>query len=90
MAAGLKLIKFSFGEQEIKYKFPCNASTDAIDSYLRRAFHFSNDIQYFLIDNKDGSHIDISSLCYLVDGSNISIKVENINKSSRDERTSDV
>ena len=62
--------------------FPCNASETLIDKTLRKQFGLSDSIQYCLFDMKDEALIDISSLCYLEDNSNILIEINDVEKSS--------
>ncbi len=77
----MKVMNFLLGTEKLKYKFPSDAYVNLIDSALRREFNLSRDINYSLIDMKDNAVVDLSSLIYLDDQSNIFINIKDMNKS---------
>lgn len=77
----MKVMNFLLGTEKLKYKFPSDASVNLIDSALRREFNLLRDINYSLIDMNDNAVVDLSSLIYLDDQSNIIINIKDMNKS---------
>jgi hypothetical protein len=90
MAVSLKIFKVSFGEKKIKFKLASNAPGTEIDKLFRDTFDISSEVEYSLIDMKDNTIIDVSSVCYLDEESSICIKSRTINGSSRNESASAV
>ncbi|CAF2059862.1 unnamed protein product [Rotaria magnacalcarata] len=80
MASPMKIINFSLGTEKFRYKSSCNASRNLIDDTIRDEFNLANNVKYFLIDTGDNTFVDISSLCYLDDESNIIVEIRDEKK----------
>lgn len=61
-----------------------NLSANTIDTALRREFNLVHDVKYSLVDTMDNTIVDISTLIYLQDESDISIRIKPTNKSMKD------
>jgi hypothetical protein len=70
----MKIIKFSSGTNSFRYKFPTDTPVHIIDQRIRYEFKLSKNINYSLIDTRDDTVIEISSIGHLDDESNVFIK----------------
>jgi hypothetical protein len=86
MASGfpMKIIKFSFATESFRYKFPYDTPFSTIDNRIRYEFKLPKNIyNYSLIDSRDNTIIEISSLRHIEDESNVFVKI-------RDDQSSNI
>lgn len=79
----MKIINFVLQTEKIRYKFPLDVSADTIDKAIRREFNLLNDVNYSLVDTADNAIIDISTVKYLNDESEILIRIKSIENRSQ-------
>ena len=79
----MKIINFVLQTEKIRYKFPLDISADTIDKTIRREFNLLNDVNYSLVDTADNTIIDISTVKYLNDESQILIRIKSIENRSQ-------
>ena len=76
MAARTKVINFfSSRRKAFRYKFPYDELANVIDNRIRYELSLSIDTKYSLIDLRDSSIIEISTLRYLDDGSIVFVRM---------------
>ncbi|CAF1687852.1 unnamed protein product [Adineta ricciae] len=76
MSFEIKVVTFTSGDKQLKYKYSANFEISVIDSTIRRYFNLRKD-DYYLDDTSDHSLINLELLKYLSSEGKVLIKLGN-------------